>query len=159
MIRSEGSVYKGFRIVSRKSSKKFREGRSAPTPQETQVVKSLKEIVRLCGDNISEAARRIGVSQPRLYQWIYKGNAPDDVMIAHICRVFGINEAEFRTGVFVGEKPEKYGISPVKQKHKKILKAFDELIESNDPEVLEHLERQINLLLRLSKRDGSRLKD
>jgi len=99
-------------------------------------------------------ARRLGVKQPNVYRWRSGKVRPSSAALKHIAATFGISEKDLLAGVVVNESSEVYGPAPTQQQ-KRMQEMFDELKKSGDKEVLDHLDRQMGLLLDLLHRRKS----
>lgn len=132
--------------MSRKNSKNYGDGKSAPTPRFPKFVENINKFYNLCNENESEAARRIGVAPQLFNHWRTGENAPSRAARASIAAKLGTSESElFHGDMVVTEDPAAYG-PKLPRAAKKALEQFDVLIKSGDDEIVGHLERQINLL-------------
>ena len=99
-------------------------------------------------------------------RWPERGiDRPRRATALNICREFGVNEEWLTAGTgpiskeegMVAESPELY--AHLKPGDRKLRKEFDNLLDSDDPEIINHLKRQIGLLTRLvDKGDKGRKK-
>lgn len=119
-------------------------------------VRNMNNFYELCGNNESEAARRLGVKAALFHRWRIGENAPTKLSRPEIARVLGVNVHELMYGAgAVNEDTVEYE-RPLTRAQKKALATVDDLIKSGDEEILKHLEQQIDLLWELYKRRTGR---
>jgi len=111
------------------------------------LIKSLNHFYELCGQNESEAARRLGVAPAQFHVWRKGTNAPTKTSRREIARVIGISEDALMEGR-VEEIAEPYGQARLSRKAQRLIARFEKLLESGDDRLLEHFDGQIDYIER-----------
>src|SRR5690606_21756723 len=62
-------------------------------PDKGKGSEALERVLKLCGDNQSELARRVGVKQPHVWKWLRSGRVPAERVPAVVRAVAGAVQA------------------------------------------------------------------
>jgi transcriptional regulator with XRE-family HTH domain len=150
MIDHTGSFkYKSLYSVSSAKLQSFVEGRRAPTQRQRLFLDKLREFISKTGWTQERIARTAKISQARLNNWLRERNYPDEPNMSALESALGIDRKT--VDALVAENPTQYGprLTPTQQR---ALDHFEALVKSGDPEITDHLERQIDLLYDLLQR-------
>lgn len=115
-----------------------------PKPVDMRLAKFLSNLKRLSKKNDRELGEMIGASPQNFQQWRTGKSRPPKTTIKLIAKTWKVSEEELYAGV-VNEAAADYG-PKLTPSQREALANFDALIKSGDPEIVNHLERQINLL-------------
>jgi transcriptional regulator with XRE-family HTH domain len=127
------------------------QGKGAPTESETPIAHFLTKLKKLHGLTDEKIAEKIGAKYQNVQQWRTSKARPHRTTIRLIAATFGVSEAELLSGV-VDETPDIYGKAELKGNKKLAAEMFEELIRSDDDEIVGLLERQMQLLYDLHQR-------
>lgn len=129
------------------SSKNFRKS-EGPTgvsaPRFPAFVKNINSFYELCGSNDSEAARRLGVKPQQFNEWRKGDHAPSSGMRKHIAAMLKMDEHELMHGHL--EVKDGDPIWHRGKRDRETEQILDELLSSDDDEIMRHLKRQVLLL-------------
>jgi transcriptional regulator with XRE-family HTH domain len=127
------------------SSTKFRKPLIEPgTPGER-----LRALIKKKGLTQTRFAEILGVKQGVVSGWLSDRHSPSSGTRKVISGVLGVTTEWVTTGISKGtvaDKPAPYG-PPRRQRQSQ--RMFDEMMNSNDREILSHLDRQMRLLYEL----------
>jgi len=119
-----------------------------PAPRFPAFVQNLNKFYELCGENDSEAARRLRVAPQQFNEWRKGEHAPSGAARKHIAAILGMDEhllmyGELKISEINEESYRQFRRRAIDEDTQKLL---DEILESGDKEILGHLKRQVALL-------------
>lgn len=92
-------------------------------------------------------ARRLGIKQPNVHRWRSGAVRPSKMAIKAIATTFGLTEDQLLHGD-VDESAVDYD-PPLTRAQQRIIDIFDRLVKTGDKDIIDHLDRQISLLINL----------
>lgn len=126
------------------SSRKFRKsekGISATYAKYPQLLENIKQIYKICGENKSEAARRIGVKPQIFDEWVEGRSAPR----------FGVDQYTLEHGS-IADPPAEYK-KPLDKQRQRLIELALEIAERGEDRVVKHLIDSIGFLQEASQRN------
>lgn len=130
------------------SSKYFRksERRISPTYLKyPQLLENIKKIYTICGENKSEAARRIGVKPQIFDEWFEGRSAPSTAARRAIANAFGVDTNTLVHG-HIEDPPAEYQKKPLDKQRRKLVQLAMEIAEHGEDRFIDHLVDQIGFL-------------
>lgn len=135
--------------MSSEKVKKVNQGEDAPSEEAERFGKFLKEYAKLRGWKQKDVAKLTGFNTARINHYFKGKRLPERPILDKILRDIGAKPEDWDAGI-VADPPADYRKPDPREQ--KILADLDELIKSGDNEILDHLKRQISMLVDLHKR-------
>lgn len=136
------------------SSRKFRKsekGISATYAKYPQLLENIKQIYKICGENKSEAARRIGVKPQIFDEWVEGRSAPSTAARKAIASRFGVDQYTLEHGS-IADPPAEYK-KPLDKQRQRLIELALEIAERGEDRVVKHLIDSIGFLQEASQRN------
>lgn len=141
---SDRHKYNPVKEVSSRKYKPVGERIGVPIAKFPKLLDNIQKIYELCGENKSEAARRIGVSPQLFDRWLH-GSIPSASARKSIAASFKIDQYTLEHGEIGNESPADYK-APPSRADQRYFDALEDILNSDDHEVVSHIKRQLLIL-------------
>lgn len=135
--------------MSSEKVKKVNYGESALSGEARRFGKFLREYAKLRGWKQREVARLTGFNTARVNHYFEGRRLPERPILEKILRDIGAKPEDWDAGV-IADPPADYRVPDARER--RIMADLDELLKSGDDEILDHLKRQVSMLVDLHKR-------